>query len=1048
MSPNRVLPPLLCGLLSAFVLTGCEPAGDPPPVQVQVFVHPGAIDNAGQTATVSVNVNQGIGVAATGEVTLSAPAGSFNGGGASVSVSLDGASKASATYACNAATIEGCAGQIRIAADWQGNLGYVTVAVGDPSDEEEVPDGVDLDLSLTASVDKVYLRSDERAVLTATATDLAADGAPLVDEQITFTTDVGFVGVNLATATTQSVTVSSNAEGVASVILVEDGTSGVAKVTATARKSTAQASVSFVDLASVTHLALDASQETLYLGQGAHSVLTATVVDTENGSTPLAGQEVIFRTTAGYLGVDAATATRRELTRVTDADGVATAVLVEGSTAGVASVSIEARQATTATSVNFVDLATITTVAVTAAEDTLYLRTGASTVVTTTVMDTSDGSTPVAGEEVTFTTTAGFVGLDAATATTRSVTVLTDAQGIAAAVLVDGGTAGVAQISAEARRAMGQTSVNFVDLTSITQVSLATSTPRLYLGLGASSKLTATVTDTSNGSRPLVGEPVTFTTSVGYVGTDAASAVDQSITVVTNEAGVATAYLVEDGLAGDAQVRAEARQTSSQATVAFLEVATIAHTGTKCGGNNCTVMGIRGSGFNENANVTFNVKDAQGRAAIGVKVAFSITNAPAQTTVSPTGTTDNAGNVTANIVAGPTTGVFAVSAVVIDGLVATTSDSIGIRGAKPSNLGFSLDCAQRNIATFANDPISTPRPYTVRCTVKVVDRLNNPVGTGTSVSLSTEAGAIPASTVTKAYSPTGSNADEGVGTFDFSSVGGRYPPEDVTPLAADPGQLPRPRLAEPFGNDFALVRNPRDGLVTIMASVRGEEYFADSNNNGTWDPGEQFIDQGEPFVDFNDNGVWDEGEFYVDQAPANGKWDGPNGVWDSDTTIWTETRILFTGYPDTRWSMGTPGSGMFAELCGTGGGLAKGASTPVGATFLDLNLNRLHVDANFTATKTQGSKGSVTLDSVNDQDAFGFTWGRLKVRPDDGATCTASDPVCHWRIVFENWTQPSILASVQGAPTSDSRDCENAVVRLRGTLFGTSLDLNFTGGIE
>src|SRR5690606_7297293 len=132
----------------------------------------------------------------------------------------------------------------------------------------------------------------------------------------------------------------------------------------------------------------------------------------------------------------------------------------------------------------------------------------------------------------------------------------------------------------------------------------------------------------------------------------------------------------------------------------------------------------------------------------------------------------------------------------------------------------------------------------------------------------------------------------------------------------------------------------------------------------------------------------------------------------------------------------------------SGAELPKGASTPIGATFLDLNLNRLHVDANFTATKTHGSKGTATLDSVNDQDAFGFTWGRLKVRPEDGGTCTASDPICHWRIVFEDWTQSAMLGSVNGAPTTDTRDCENAIVRLRGTLFGTSLDLNFTGGVD
>ncbi len=64
--------------------------------------------------------------------------------------------------------------------------------------------------------------------------------------------------------------------------------------------------------------------------------------------------------------------------------------------------------------------------------------------------------------------------------------------------------------------------------------------------------------------------------------------------------------------------------------------------------------------------------------------------------------------------------------------------------------------------------------------------------------------------------------------------------------------------------------NPRDNFVSIVAAVQGEEEFWDGSGssrgltNGTWDPGEYWVDLGEPFADNNDNGRWDPGETYID----------------------------------------------------------------------------------------------------------------------------------------------------------------------------------------
>ena len=326
---------------------------------------------------------------------------------------------------------------------------------------------------------------------------------------------------------------------------------------------------------------------------------------------------------------------------------------------------------------------------------------------------------------------------------------------------------------------------------------------------------------------------------------------------------------------------------------AAVEPDTISWASTRCGGVNCSIMGLKTSGFNEQALVSFRAVDANGNPTPGVPVSFRIGNPPNGTTISVSGITDPAGIATATVQSGTSVGAFIVKAsITIKGNIVLEVDSptIGVRGAKATNKGFSFVCAPVNIAAYATP--TPPRLMSVACSLRLVDRFNNPVGTGTTVNFKAEAGSIPASLATKLYDPQGSNADEGTASVTFSTQG-VFPPQATDPIAADPAQYPNPRPAEPSRQDGLILRNPRDGLVTLIAYTRGEEFFDDTNNNGTWDTGEQFVDEGEPFVDSNDNGVWDTGEFYVDES-ANGMWDGPNGKWDVNKNIWAEARLLYT----------------------------------------------------------------------------------------------------------------------------------------------------------
>jgi hypothetical protein len=258
--------------------------------------------------------------------------------------------------------------------------------------------------------------------------------------------------------------------------------------------------------------------------------------------------------------------------------------------------------------------------------------------------------------------------------------------------------------------------------------------------------------------------------------------------------------------------------------------------------------------------------------------------------------------------------------------------------------------------------------------VTLIDRFNNPVGKPTTVNLKVEAGAIPSSVQSKAFSPTGDNADEGRANVDFSTVG-TFPAVDVPALPGEPSEG---------------TLNQRDGLVTVLAYVAGEEAFDDNNSNGQWDAGENFIDQGEPFVDANDNNEWDPGEFYADVAPSNGKYDPPNKVWDKQTTIWTTTYVLYSGSL-TRSSI--VDESTYVPL---------NTTKQVKAYFSDDRFNRPEIgNATVFTFSRLGTRGGAAAVYEPVLDGYGFGLSRALYDADNPSVgCTAAVPRCEWLTKF------------------------------------------------
>jgi hypothetical protein len=245
-------------------------------------------------------------------------------------------------------------------------------------------------------------------------------------------------------------------------------------------------------------------------------------------------------------------------------------------------------------------------------------------------------------------------------------------------------------------------------------------------------------------------------------------------------------------------------------------------------------------------------------------------------------------------------------------------------GVPPSAAHLTFECPQHAVGAWDAARSLIPG-LPVPCTVHVGDRDGAPLA-GVKVQLLAEAGRVAVDPVSSAAGDLDvayetampAPLDVSPGTFTWSPLNdATHTGEYLAPLwmepfhwVVDPRRLagvdPATRtytLQEPQRPDPVRVvsgtmnhptNNPRDGLVTLIAVVSGEEAFTDDNGNGRWDPGEAWVDQTEPFVDANDDGTWTEGEAFVD-VNGNGAWDGKNGVWDSATKIWVQERVLWTG---------------------------------------------------------------------------------------------------------------------------------------------------------
>jgi hypothetical protein len=424
---------------------------------------------------------------------------------------------------------------------------------------------------------------------------------------------------------------------------------------------------------------------------------------------------------------------------------------------------------------------------------------------------------------------------------------------------------------------------------------------------------------------------------------------------------------------------------------------------------------------------------------VGIPVAnqdltFSLVKAPLGTALVSTTATSNAlGQVVAKVTSGPSIGAFNVKVTLASPALSTVSPTIGVRGAKPSNHGFTIYCENVNLGV--NHVIQKPDSVDLKCFLGLSDRFNNPVGTGTSVYFKSEAGTITNEVSTIAFDPEGTNDNEGRGEVLFRTrAGGPLFPVETSPLAAAPSQWPYARVAEPSYTDGALTKNPRDMFVTILAYTQGEEYFWDEDSDGVHDAAERFIDQGEPFVDSDDDGVHDPDELFID-SDQDGVYDNANGTWDADTTIWTEQRVVYTG-PAAKLAVTTP----YQSAASSGpctNGVPLGGSDSFEFLIADEFLNFPALGTTLSVENKVG-KGEANLVGTPSTllESYGPELERILVDSATDTACVHGVAKCKWKTIFYDQWQHHGFVKFTGAALNDTSGCKAGTVDVSITTKG------------
>lgn len=247
-----------------------------------------------------------------------------------------------------------------------------------------------------------------------------------------------------------------------------------------------------------------------------------------------------------------------------------------------------------------------------------------------------------------------------------------------------------------------------------------------------------------------------------------------------------------------------------------------------------------GVGLEERAQVTFEVRDGSGNPVAGQEVAFELSSRDALglTLADVSATTDANGRVAATVISGTIATPVRVIATterspadLIDDLISVVSDSLTVSSGIVTQARFSV-----GVDTFNPAAAADINGISVTLTATAYDRFGNAVPDGTAVNFTSECGGI----------------------VDPANGGPRGACETVN------GNCQLEWRSQPAADTVCA-----DNRVTIMAHALGEEAFSDDNGDGYFTNGEIHIDNSEAFRNDNessgvDGPTYDAGELFID----------------------------------------------------------------------------------------------------------------------------------------------------------------------------------------
>jgi hypothetical protein len=457
--------------------------------------------------------------------------------------------------------------------------------------------------------------------------------------------------------------------------------------------------------------------------------------------------------------------------------------------------------------------------------DNPSLQLSGSTPVSVTLKN-SDNS-PAAGVPVTFSTTLGTLTATGSTTQASTVTVNTDASGLASAVLTAGSTSGQGQLTASAtveNKLVSTTALFSVNLPALKLANLRfTNNSSASISYGSSQGITVDVQDAGTG-KPYIDQPV----DVVFTSTMAAQNKATINSPVTAINGRATTTYTAVTASGVDTITASISGSSLSIPLTVNPLNAGAITFLSASPTTIGLKGMGGVGIQESSKVTFKVVDTSGAPKANQPVTFALnTNVGGITLSASSGSTDSQGTVSTIVQSGViATPVRVTASTQVGGTtLATQSDQLVISTGVPAQDGFSISVANLNPEAWNIDGVVTA------VTARLSDHFHNPVPDGTAVYFTTSGGSIEPACLTV----------KGSCSVNWTS------------------QAPRPPAQ--VNSSGQITHNA--GRPVVLAYAIGEEGFTDLNGNGLADAGE-FTDTSEAFRDDNESGGRDANEPFID----------------------------------------------------------------------------------------------------------------------------------------------------------------------------------------